>query len=432
MQVTPVALLSIALFFPQLSAQAPIESSADAELPDLRAALMQWYSHRSDPSQYEDHFVPYRNALLTASDASPDLVAIVWAFDGFMETFAENGGDRLAVQDRRAFLKLVKGLRRTGGSLVPLLPYLLLLEHEQPDDPAVSFCLTEAWGDGALDCKLALAAVDRSIALLGVGKRGASAIMRTVVFELESVGAADDEPALLAWLRSLLEPLRQGQPLPPRALGTACLVDLDRRYAAAMQQGDFLAALAACTAMRQVVPEDIAPALLLELIDPKAKATFAKSYGALPAAAGQAVAVRLHHLGLGIIAPGLDLAAVATDPHAAGADYFQPQLPGNLAEAERRLKSEQYEEQSCTSTAKRDLDDAQSKRDQAERLQGRSDGPERARLMQRAEQLTVAARGEQEKARQFHLNAVAAQEALLQLQANDREVRQRWREFKLQ
>jgi hypothetical protein len=241
-------------------------------------------------------------------------------------------------------LAVAGALRRQGASIEPLLPYLLLLQQNDADDPRVAFCLFEAWAVEALDLQGAREAA--GVVQQQLSASAATSPLRTrlpeVAFEVGELGD-DGMPMLARVVRALAG--RAGGALGPFAVARAFVPELEAGYAKAMQAGDVDAVGRHLRALRTVDPADRAAEVLLAVATGRRDVvTF--DHASLAAEEQAAVEARARHLGLGLIEAQLDVAGALqrlSDASTAQFAFFDTGLAAQAAskaEASDRINKE--------------------------------------------------------------------------------------------
>ena len=315
----------------------------------LRAPLQAWLEHQASPSLYEDWFVPFRKALLLAKSTKCELVpnggtdALLYdvlpaikPLDKGMESFAAADAGALPASDVTNLLNLAAAFRANGDSLEPLLPWLLLLQKCSGSDVRVEWCLFEAWGTDALDCKASKAAAERL-------KKLDEAPLSKFLFEAKAFPAGKTDTVKRLVDQLCAGKLDKGAPLGPRALSRAFVSEIERDYELAMQFGDFGRAASCLETMLLANPKDLGAQLMLEACGGKVKVRFADRYKDASPAERAAIDARLQHLGFAFVAPGLSVAAGAQAVRDGALDFFRDDLGDRVKKLDATIKTSEKE-----------------------------------------------------------------------------------------
>lgn len=308
---------------------APVSAQAQS----LRAPLQAWLAQQNSASQYEDWFVPFRKALLLAKSTKStlvpnggtdavlyDLLPAIEPLDDGMEAFAAEPAGAVPKDGAAKLLNLAAAFRANGDSLEPLLPWLLLLHKRGTPDACVELCLFEAWGTDALDCSASKAAAERLQSL-------DEAPLLAFLFEAKAFPAKKPGTAQRLVNQLCADRIDKGAPLGVMALSRALVAEIEKDYEVAMQLGDFPRVASCLEAMLVANPMDWSPQLMLEASGGRSKGPgFADRYGAASPDERTAIDARLQHLGLGIVAPGMSVAAVARAALDGPLDFFRNDL----------------------------------------------------------------------------------------------------------
>jgi TolA-binding protein len=230
-------------------------------------------------------------------------------------------------------LNLAAAFRANGDSLEPLLPWLLLLQKRGGADVRVELCLFEAWGTDALDCNASKAAAERL-------KKLDEVPLSKFLFEAKAFPAGKTDTVKRLVDQLCAGKLDKGAPLGAFALARALVAGFEKDYELAMQLGDFGRAQKCLETMLLANPKDLAAQLMLEVCGGQVKgARFVDRYKEASPAERDAIDARLQHLGLGIVAPGVSVAAVAQAASDDALDFFRTDLAKRVKELDSPIKA---------------------------------------------------------------------------------------------
>ena len=312
----------------------------------LRAPLQAWLAQKESPAQYEDLFVPFRNALLLAKSTKCarvpnggtdallyDVIPAIEPLDDGMESFAVAQAGALPAGSNDKLLNLAAAFRANGDSLEPLLPWLLLLQKCSAADARVELCLFEAWGTGALDCNASKAAAERL-------KKLDEAPLSKFLFEAKAFPAGKTDTVKRLVDQLCAGKLDKAAPLGAFALSRALVAWFEKDYELAMQLGDFPRAAKCLETMLLANPTDLGAQLMLEACGGQVKGLrFVDRYKDASPAERAAIDARLQHLGLAIIAPGVSVAAAAQAARDGTLDFFRTDLAKRVKELDAPIKN---------------------------------------------------------------------------------------------
>ncbi len=406
-----------------------------ADDASLRTTLLAWLDHCASPAHYESHFVRHRDAVLRARDAGaaglPDSIdACLAALEDPMRAFPGVGPASVPTAVAEPLLTQIGAMRQKGASIEPLLPWLLLLQKNEPSDPTILLFLFEACAVDGLDAPRAKAAAGQLQRVLAAPVAGATqARLQAAAFELQELG--DDGVALLASAVQKLadERVEQGA-LGPFAVAKTLLPEIDARYEKLMQAGDFAGVARALQAMLVLDPTDRAPELVLAMVTGRHDVSF--DYTRLTEAEQSVIDQRARRLGLDLLAPGLAIAAVILalgDEAASWRPFFSSTLDQQVAEQAAKVDGADQKVRQNRDKVRRLDNDAQKWFDVAAR---RRDARGRSEAIANGKDCQGKAQIARDQTGQFEAELDAARKELRQLEATAKERSQQRSTFCLQ
>lgn len=260
------------------------------------ATLDGWLERRDAANAYDVSFVPYRSSVVAGKK---ELLAAITPLDEPMKSFASLAAGAIDGAKVDAFFVVARTMRGKGEAMRPLLPWLLLLQKNDPKDARVEVCLFEAFA-GA-DPGEAQRAEQRAQLLLAPTAdthAAAATQLQEFLFEAKAFGKGADAASMTSSL--LTKCVAQvDQPLPKFALGKALVAALEPVYEAAMRTADFDTVATTLHAMLDADPSDRSPQLILAMANPKEKCTdLAMTYQVGDAGEKARIEARLRRLGL--------------------------------------------------------------------------------------------------------------------------------------
>jgi len=231
-------------------------------------SLEAWLEQRDVPGAYDELFVPYRASLFAQWRS---LTECLQPLDDAMRSFPTCAAGSVNEQAATELIAVLAARRQKGEALRPFLPWLLLLQKNDPADLRIEICLFEAWA--GLDPALAREAQQRIRRLLepaGGEPPERDERLEAFLFEAKAIALGGEVAAAVLRITDGCVTAVDTM-LPPFWLGKGLLPDLDRRYELAMQDGAFDEVGAILEAMLQVDPSDPSPLLVQKLKDPTVK-----------------------------------------------------------------------------------------------------------------------------------------------------------------